>query len=44
MKGEKINFIINSKNRDILINPSASTVDVVIPSGLLQLQQDEVFI
>ena len=42
MKGEKINFIINSKNRDILINPSASTVDVVIPSGLLQLQQDEV--
>ena len=43
MKGEKINFIINSKNRDILINPSASTVDVVIPSGLLQLQQDEVF-
>ena len=43
MKGEKINFIINSKNRDILINPSASTVDVVIPSGLLQLQQDEIF-
>ena len=43
MKGEKINFIINSKNRDILINPSVSTVDVVIPSGLLQLQQDEVF-
>jgi len=43
MKGEKINFIVNSKNRDVLINPFASTVDVVIPSGLLQLQQDEVF-
>ena len=42
MKGEKINFIVNSKNRDVLISLFASTVDVVIPSGLLQLQQDEV--
>ena len=36
MKGEKINFIINSKNRDILIN-------IIVPSGLLQLQADEIF-
>ena len=43
MKGEKINFIINSKNRDVLINPSASTIDVIVPSGLLQLQPDETF-
>jgi len=43
MKGEKINFIINSKNRDILINPSCSTIDIIVPSGLLQLQSDEIF-
>ena len=43
MKGEKINFIINSKNRDILINPSCSTIDIIVPSGLLQLQADEIF-
>ena len=43
MIGDKINFIINSKNRDREINPSASVLDVVIPSGLLFLQQDEVF-
>ncbi len=43
MKGEKINFTINSKNRDNLINPNASTIDVIVPSGLLQLQPDEMF-
>lgn len=43
MKGEKINFTINSKNRDNLINPSASSIDVIVPSGLLQLQPDEMF-
>ena len=43
MNGDKINFIINSKNRDVLINPSASTIDVNVPSGLLQLQPDEIF-
>ena len=43
MKGEKINFIINSKNRDILVNPSSSSIDVNIPAGLLQLQADEIF-
>ena len=43
MKGEKINFIVNSKNRDILINPSASSVDINVPAGLLQLQPDEMF-
>ncbi len=44
MNGEKINFIINSKNRDNLINPSASTIDIVVPAGLLQLQPDEIFL
>ena len=43
MNGEKINFIINSKNRDNLINPNASTIDIIVPSGLLQLQPDEMF-
>ena len=43
MNGDKINFIINSKNRDVLINPSASTIDVNVPSVLLQLQPDEIF-
>ena len=43
MNGEKINFIINSKNRDNLINPNASTIDIIVPAGLLQLQPDEMF-
>ena len=43
MDGEKINLIINSKNRDVLINPSSSILDITIPSGLLKLQQDEIF-
>ena len=43
MKQEKINFIINSKNRDNFINPNASTIDIIVPSGLLQLQPDEMF-
>ena len=43
MNGEKINFIINSKNRHNLINPNASTIDIIVPSGLLQLQPDEMF-
>ena len=38
---DKINIYINSKNRDE--SESASEFNVVIPQGILRLQQDEYF-
>jgi hypothetical protein len=44
MNSEKVNFIINTKGRDMNINPNPNTIDVNVPSGLLALQSDEEFI